>query len=170
MADARSFTVLCVELLREGRSVRFRAGGPSMAPAIRDGDVVTCAPVRVAEIRRGDVLLYASERGLTAHRVVRFSLGSRESLLTRGDAPGSPSEKVRIRQVLGRVVTVEREGLGIPFRRAPARPMARVLGLATRILAGGGQDWVRVSRWMARKRLFGPRISWSGIGRVDRKP
>lgn len=138
MPGASVFPILCADLLRAGQRVRFRAWGPSMAPAIRDGDMVTFVPVRSQEIRRGDVVLYTSERGLTAHRVVGRPDGGREIFPAQGDAPGSPRERVPASQVLGRAESVERDGRRVSVRRPFARQVARITWLAGRVLARVG--------------------------------
>jgi hypothetical protein len=81
-----------------------------MAPALRDGDLVTVAPVRAEDVRAGDILLYAAARGLTAHRVLGRLPGERPAFRTRGDAPGSPEEEVEASRVLGRVEALRRNG------------------------------------------------------------
>jgi hypothetical protein len=96
-----------------------------MSPAIRDGDVVTVAPVGLQAIRRGDVLLYANERGLTAHRVIGRLRGPEVAFRVRGDAVGSPAERVAAGRVLGRVEVVERHGREHPVGGAPS-PLARL--------------------------------------------
>ena len=106
------FTPLCVRMLEDGHAVRFQAPGSSMHPAIRDGEWVTVEPTRPAFVRRGDVLLYHSVRGLTAHRVVRVVTeeGTRARFVFRGDNTGALDEPVAFGHILGRVACVERGG------------------------------------------------------------
>ena len=111
---AIAFPDLCTDLLQSGRPVRFRAPGASMHPTIRDGEVVTVVPVPTREIKSGDVLLYQTERGLTAHRVIRRLPGSKTAFRVRGDAPGSEEERVAANRVLGKVASVERAGRQLP--------------------------------------------------------
>lgn len=125
MPLAPAFSRLCVDLLEAGRRVRFRVRGPSMSPAICDGDLVTVTRVAPPAIRRGDVLLYASERGLTAHRVIGRLRGPEVVFRVRGDAVGSPTETVTAARVLGRVEAVERCGREHPVGGAPS-PLARL--------------------------------------------
>lgn len=108
MAARPSFSDLCAGLLRGGDAVRFTATGASMAPAIRHGDRLTVVPARASEVRLGDVVLYVTPRGLTAHRVVKALSASGEHLEMRGDAPRSQTERVPGTAVLGRVTRVER--------------------------------------------------------------
>jgi hypothetical protein len=104
------FTPLCVRMLEEGYPVRFQAPGSSMHPAIRDGEWVTMEPVGPGSLRRGEVVLYRSPRGLTAHRVRRIVglHGAPRYLVLRGDNAAGREEHVDPSNVLGRVVYVER--------------------------------------------------------------
>jgi signal peptidase len=106
------FIDLSTDLLRRGQSVRFRAPGRSMQPTILDGEVITVAPVASPDVKKGDIILYRSDIGVTAHRVVRIDRrnGAITRFIFRGDAPGSPDEPVTVQQVLGKVVWVDRGG------------------------------------------------------------
>jgi phage repressor protein C with HTH and peptisase S24 domain len=115
-------TALILDLLARGHAVQFRARGDSMHPVIRDNDLLHVEPAR--HFVRGDVVLVLAERGLTAHRVV-----SRRgtTIVTRGDnAPGAddPCEAVR---VLGKVTSVDRDGVQLPVSRS-------AVGVATALL------------------------------------
>ena len=126
MASSRSeiFIRLSVELLRLGYRVRFRPKGTSMHPAIRDGETITVEPVSPADVKRGDIIFCRTDDALIAHRVV--SIKGRTSFVLRGDALQSCDEPVSAAQVLGRVVSVERDGRSI----AVAGHRARVLRVA----------------------------------------
>ena len=170
------FLAVAGGLLSHGHRVRFRAEGDSMHPAIRGGEAILVEPVSPAHLKKGDIALYLSGRGITAHRVVKIlaggaaysleeralrsleaqsssvsapqtqcssngalaecslsellersarfkSLASSAALLKRsapqvkrsffvlrGDAPGSADEPVEQEQILGKVVSVERDG------------------------------------------------------------
>jgi hypothetical protein len=139
MAD---FASLCADLLRNGHSIRFAATGPSMSPVIRDGDVVTIEPCAEGELRRWDVVYYATPRGPTLHRVVRL----RGSLVeVRGDALDSQGELVPVTAVLGRLVSVCRAGQAVPlsvpvgvrFRRLTRKTLGlKLVTIITRRAAG----------------------------------
>ena len=66
------FTDVCVGLLNQGQSVRFKANGWSMHPTICDGEMINVEPVLPSQVRHGDIILYRSLRGITAHRVVHI--------------------------------------------------------------------------------------------------
>jgi signal peptidase I len=101
------------ELLRQGLCVRFRPGGRSMQPTIRDGEAITVAPVRADEVKRGDILLYSNGVGLIAHRVLKIEAKKcveEKYFILRGDSSVDCDEPVAAGSVLGRVVSVERSG------------------------------------------------------------
>jgi hypothetical protein len=131
MAEAL-FGPLCIGMLQDGHAVRFQAPGSSMHPAIRDGEWMVVEPASLASVRRGDVLLYRSVRGLTAHRVVRVIAdeGTTEGFVFRGDNAGESEERVAQADVLGRVTGVERAG----SMSDPSAPRARFTVAARRSL------------------------------------
>jgi signal peptidase I len=124
------FLDISTELLSRGYSIRFRPGGHSMHPTIRDGEVVTVSPVDARMVKRGDILFYRSEHGVIAHRVVRIreEKSAQRVFILRGDASHSCDEPVRAEQVLGRVISVERDGRKIDLtnRRFRLLSAARV--------------------------------------------
>jgi hypothetical protein len=103
------------ELLSRGYKVRFRAHGRSMQPTIREGEAIMVEPVEPAHLSRGDIILYRVDRGILAHRIVGLKRGQGENtiLRVRGDAWGSSAETVEATCVAGKVVSVERNGLGL---------------------------------------------------------
>jgi hypothetical protein len=106
------FSAVVESLLEEGLSVRFRASGRSMLPAVRDGETVTVAPARAAEVALGDIVLCQTRRGPVAHRVLsveRCANGERRFRL-RGDASLECDDPIAARQVRGKIVSVERDG------------------------------------------------------------
>jgi hypothetical protein len=125
---------LAAELLEAGREVVLRARGASMAPLIRDGDVLTLARC-VRAPRPGDLVAANSCGRLLVHRVVRARAGR---LLLRGDALWQPDGWFACQylghqsiapaaggaQIIGRVVAVERGGRPLGAWRAGG-PSAR---------------------------------------------
>ena len=104
------FGDLSGELLSLGLGVRFRAPGTSMHPTIRHGDVITVEPVEPANLKRGDIILYRLQNGFIAHRLVNIEEkdGCGLTFILRGDASTSCDAPVKPRQVLGKVVKLER--------------------------------------------------------------
>jgi signal peptidase I len=101
------FASIAQEVLGRGRALRFRAKGGSMAPFIRNGDVVEVVPLE-GKINLGDIVLYRSSHGNTViHRVIQRS---KRSIITKGDSVPSSDQPVLSKQVLGRVVAIEKNG------------------------------------------------------------
>ena len=126
--SAHSFEQICTELLRKGLHVKFRAPGDSMYPTICNGDVVTVMPIDTASITIGDIILYRHRSGVTAHRVMRIlkrseknsrsalqgpqdrSLSETLEFVFRGDAAINDDAPVSSEQILGKLVSIERNG------------------------------------------------------------
>ncbi|MGB8991648.1 MAG: S24 family peptidase [Desulfobaccales bacterium] len=99
---------LSADLLAHNVGVCLPANGASMFPAIPGGSVIRVEPVKVEDLRRGDVILYRVGDRMIAHRLVgKVQVHGRIRLITRGDAfPGTALEEVEPSQVLGRVAAI----------------------------------------------------------------
>jgi hypothetical protein len=96
---------LWLQGLREGRPMRLRALGGSMAPFLRHGDIVTIVPGPA--VRLGDIILTHTTAGLLLHRVVRKSA---DHIITKGDRLSSLDPPVSNRDILGRAVARDHRG------------------------------------------------------------
>lgn len=68
--DRFTFERLAAGILAGGGSFQFEAHGHGMAPAVRDGDVLTLEPARGEAVRVGDIMLYRDgRRQPVVHRV-----------------------------------------------------------------------------------------------------
>jgi hypothetical protein len=118
-----NFARICIDLLRRGNRVRFRAPGHSMYPTILHEDVITVAPVKSEAIKVGDIVLYQSENSVIAHRVVKIKnksdihtdsqssvLSTQSCFILRGDARPACDDPINAEQILGKIVSVERNG------------------------------------------------------------
>lgn len=95
-------------LLEQNASLRFQAYGHSMYPTIRHGDIILVEPAK--QVKVGDVAFFRITRGrVIAHRVMGtvFRDGQR-FFQTKGDASRKPDGLVSDKQLLGKVVRVER--------------------------------------------------------------
>jgi signal peptidase len=81
-----------------------------MKPLLREGDAVLVAHGR-KDVRRGDVVVFRQEGGLVAHRVLRIGRGDTGcALVTKGDSLRRFDAPISAKQVVGRVVSIERNG------------------------------------------------------------
>lgn len=135
--DAKIFPELVSDLLNNGHRVKFRAPGYSMYPTILHEDVITVEPVKASAVKVGDIVLYRDQQSLIAHRFIKIlkrseknSRSAPQGPLDRSDSPTgvitSTSETLRFilrgdarpisdnpitaEQILGKVVSVERNG------------------------------------------------------------
>ncbi len=130
--DGEDFQALASEVLSQGRGLRFRATGGSMHPFIRNGDLLLVEPTAGSAVGLGEVVLYRTENGgITAHRVVgKRRDGGREFLTTKGDAVRGAALAVPCGEVLGRVITIERQGTEIRLDGGGARAVGLVYVLS----------------------------------------
>jgi len=130
-----------------GLCIRFRAEGRSMYPTIRDGELITVGPVATDHIVRGDVLLCRHATRVLAHRVVAVTgPGSARMLQLRGDANRACDAPVAASQVVGKVLSVRRNGRAISLCGCVARlrhtartaaSQAKASVVSTAAIAGG---------------------------------
>jgi len=122
------------EALTNGTIVRFRAEGISMYPTICDGEAITVAAVSTDDVVRGDVLLCRHGKRVLAHRVVGVtSCGTERFFELRGDAKVSCDAPVGAGAVVGKVVSVRRNGRVIPLSGRAARLRHRARTAASRV-------------------------------------
>jgi hypothetical protein len=114
---------LAAEVLRSFGELRLRVHGSSMVPSICPGDILTVRRQDIGEVLRGDVVLFAREGRLYAHRVVeKIDDRGNVALISRGDALSEHDPPVSGDELLGRVTSIVRgrsrmdpqRGLGIP--------------------------------------------------------
>lgn len=114
-----------LELLSQGKLMRFRARGGSMSPLICDGQVVVIRPCQAEGVKFGDIILcyrldgrYWNVSGgnkvkgrQVIHRFLwRKNIDGQKVLITKGDANRNYDQPVLADQVLGKVVVVEKKG------------------------------------------------------------
>ena len=126
---SKVFLDVATDVLWSGYRMRFRAGGSSMWPTIRPGEAITVEPATATEVKLKDIVLYRTGRGVIGHRVVRIANRNGELvLLARGDADQGAGEPVAAKQILGKVVAVERDGrcIDLASRKAKVKHSIRV--------------------------------------------
>jgi signal peptidase I len=117
---------LAEEVVREFGVVRLRVFGTSMAPAILPGDLVLIQRADLGEISPGEVVLFLQKGRLFVHRVV--GRAEEPYVITRGDRLRHNDPPVSSRELLGRVVSIERDQQKIEL------PAAGSNGLIARLL------------------------------------
>ncbi len=108
-------------VLGRGLPFRFRAGGQSMSPFIRDGDVISIVPIDQKGPRLGEVVAfcYPGPDQLAVHRVIRRQ--GTTCLLQGDNLPQRPDGLFPHEALLGKVVRIERDGRPVRFGIGPER-------------------------------------------------
>jgi signal peptidase I len=106
---------LTEEVVRAFGEVRLCVFGTSMAPSILPGDLVLIQRANLDEISPGDVVLFLQKGRLFVHRVVDRKVAAtagcpeESCLITRGDRLRHEDPPVTSSELLGRVVSIERD-------------------------------------------------------------
>jgi uncharacterized repeat protein (TIGR01451 family) len=108
---SKLFSSLSQALLLGGLGFRFQARGKSMQPAIQDGEILHVQPVAIEELRKGDIVLFASGASYTAHRL-EFADPARDVFITRGDAGPEMDGILHGGKILGKVTAKEKNSDG----------------------------------------------------------
>jgi hypothetical protein len=103
---------LAADTLRSSGILRLRVAGWSMVPTLWPGDTLVIEAVESSAVRSGDIVLFARHRQFVAHRVIENRSPVR-GIETRGDAMTQMDAPVSNRELLGRVVSIERNGKSI---------------------------------------------------------
>lgn len=121
---------LMTAVFEKGLPFRFRARGWSMAPFIKDGDVITVSPLNKREPGLGDVIAFKHpvKNRVVVHRVI----GKKDpELIIHGDGVEDNSDEIiPLENLLGQVTEVNREGkkvwLGLGIERYIIAWLSRV--------------------------------------------
>lgn len=143
---------LAGEIVRNFGKLRLRALGTSMMPAIFPGDLISVQKAEVCEISRGEIVLWTRDGRLFIHRVAAHAGDSvRPLLITRGDRLGYNDPPVSSAELLGRVISVERNGEELGNVRALQAGRSRALARIFRASDRATHLYVRLAAfWRSR--------------------
>jgi signal peptidase I len=131
---------LAEEVVRTFGEVRLRVIGTSMVPSILPGDLILIHQASLQEVSPGEVILFLQNKRLVIHRVVDRKVaalaGSPEEpcLITRGDRVRQDDPPVSSSELLGRVVSIERDNRKVKLPALGSnQPIARLLRSSDRV-------------------------------------
>jgi len=143
---------LLESVFQKGLPFRFKAGGFSMSPFIKDGDILTVSPLGKSPPGIGDVVIFIHpvDQNVVVHRVVAKS---GNAYRVKGDnSPGMDTPLPRD-NVLGRLERVERNGKRVLLGLGPERL------LIARLTRGVFLHRILIPLWLSvRHRLIKPSI------------
>ena len=103
---------MSLSLLAEGKTIRIKAHGYSMYPAIKPGSLLLIEPLkRKGNPVRGEIVALKREKGLVVHRVTkRVIKNGIIYYITRGDSNSTADNPVPIEKIAGRIIKSEVTG------------------------------------------------------------
>jgi signal peptidase I len=138
-ASEKASKALVEEVVRSFGRVCLRVLGTSMAPAILPGDLVSVRRADLDEISAGEVVLFLQNGRMFVHRVVSRNVASsagnseESCLITRGDRLRHDDPPVSSKELLGRVVSIERDNRNVELApHGSNRLFARLLRASDR--------------------------------------
>ena len=96
-------------LLSEGKTIKIKAEGYSMYPAVKPGSVIYIEPYKTdSGPAPGDIIAWKRESGFVVHRLVRIIMkDKRQYYITRGDSSYNEDDPVDAGLIAGRVTQME---------------------------------------------------------------
>lgn len=97
-------------LLAEGKTIRIRAHGYSMFPAIKPGTTILIEPLCIGGAPQpGEIIAVKRNGGLIIHRLVRITTGSSgtTAYIARGDSNMFEDSPVALDDIAGRITGTE---------------------------------------------------------------
>jgi signal peptidase I len=136
-AKARQ-TIVCRligDVLQLSGRARVCVSGSSMLPSIRPGDILLVQRTELHEAAPGDVVLFAREDRLIAHRVISQDCNNGiPYLLTCGDLLDSNDSPVFANELLGRVTSILRGQSQISSRLTLPRRLISIFFMRSQFL------------------------------------
>lgn len=112
------FFDLVESLAHEQHLIRIKTKGNSMMPTLRPADEVIVAPVTVAELAIGDIVVFRNAHLLVAHRLISIANKNEKIIFTaKGDNNKHIDKPFEARQIVGKVISVERAGKVITIKK-----------------------------------------------------
>jgi hypothetical protein len=119
--------------------------GRSMAPTLRDGDLLRVRHVAPDELAFGDIVVFDVAQARLVHRLL-CAPRLRTRLLTKGDNVSRPDRPFATDCLVGKVCTVRRGAVRIEVERGRWRWRSRAIALASLLEAGAVSLTVAVRR------------------------
>jgi len=122
---------LVFDQIRTAGGGLFKVSGGSMLPALWPGDLVTVERLSIDDLLPGQIVQFRQKENLIVHRVLRVTNGH---LVARGDSLPCCDPPVAESNVVGRVVSIERNGRLVGLEQSlPQRIVAAVLRRSGRL-------------------------------------
>jgi signal peptidase I len=103
---------MSLTLLSEGKTIRIKAHGYSMYPAIKPGSLILIEPLnRKGRPVPGEIVAIERENGIVVHRIKSRTVKEGDTwYIARGDSNSRSDGPIKIDKIVGRVVKSEPTG------------------------------------------------------------
>jgi len=103
---------MSLTLLAEGKTIRIKASGYSMYPAIKPGSLLLIEPLsKKGRPVPGEIVAIKRENGLVVHRVTKMTTKNGMTwYIARGDSNPRSDHPVTIDKIAGRIIKAEPTG------------------------------------------------------------
>jgi len=132
-------------LAKRRAEVWLRFQGASMAPTLREGDLLRVRHVAPDELGFGDIVVFEVAEASVVHRLL-CAPRLRTLLLTKGDNATRPDRPFARDRLVGKVCTVRRGSVRIDLERGGWRWRSRAIALASLLEASAVSLAVAVRR------------------------
>jgi len=103
--------------------------GESMSPMLRRGDIITIKAISPENIRLGDIVVFATNGTLCAHRLImKISRGGRFILVTKSDSTFFIDRPFYDKKLLGKVVEIKKDAMTLNLESCLWIIINRILG------------------------------------------
>lgn len=104
--------------------------GESMSPILKQGDIITIRAISPENIRLGDIVVFATNGTLCAHRLVmKIFRGGRFILITKSDNAFVIDRPFYDKKLLGKVVEIKKDAVTLNLESCLWIIVNRILGL-----------------------------------------
>lgn len=143
------------ELLNEGVILKVTAGGLSMFPFLRKGDVVYIKKQKKEDYKKGDIVVFKTAEKFIAHRLIYLKKEeNRIMVICKGDSLLKYDKAFPVSQILGKVISIKRNNKKVDYMSDHRGRNAKIIAdLSPYLVPFYWTGWIvykiirKVSRW-----------------------
>jgi signal peptidase I len=130
------------EVMQRGLSIRVKARGSSMVPLIHTGDVLFVEPVKLEQLKVGDIIVFDNNSvSYVAHRIIKKN---DSTVTTKGDNQFHFDRPIPNEHVRGKITQIENKQKQLKLDRWPCRVYTPFLVLSAKVHFRGQYRLTRI--------------------------
>lgn len=103
--------------LAKGEHIKVKIVDKGMMPTINMGDIVEVVPVHTSNLKAGALVFFRQNEVFMVRRIIETVYSGRGEFKVKGDNQTDPEPMVPAGNVLGKVITIERDGQRIEMEK-----------------------------------------------------